>query len=70
MKFSQTLVVCSAVAAGMVTAGPISSAHPEFTIPDGDVVFNEESHTFIEDFVVPDDITEALRSAACRTPWP
>ncbi|MCK5378906.1 MAG: hypothetical protein KAJ78_05845 [Acidobacteria bacterium] len=63
MKFSQTLVVCSAVAAGMVTAGPISSAHPEFTIPDGDVVFNEESHTFIEDFVVPDDITEALRSA-------
>ncbi len=63
MKSSQNLIVCFAVAVGIGTTIPGFSTTPEFTIPDGDLIFNEESHTFIENFVVPNDIAEALRSA-------
>ncbi len=63
MKFSQILIVSFVVAAGIVTTGPIFPADLELTIPEGDLVFNEESHTFVENFVVPDAITAALRSA-------
>jgi len=63
MKSSQNLIVCFAVVVGIVIGGPIYSADLELTIPEGDLVFNEESHTFIEEFVVPSSIIDALRSA-------
>ncbi len=62
MKFSQTLFACFAFAVGILTTGPIFSANPGMTIPDGDLIFNEGSHTFIEDFLVPPAFGEILRS--------
>ena len=63
MKFSKTVVACFAVAGFFLPTPSAFSANLGLAISEGSLVFDEGSHTFIEDFVVPDGILQALRSA-------
>lgn len=63
MNFSQKLAVFSFLGLGLLIAINAFPANSALTIPAGNLVFHNDNHFFIEEFVVPASVSEALRTA-------
>ena len=61
MRFSAFVMLLVATTLGTVAGGALLSADQGVNIPDGTVVFDESSHSFVESFNAPLEFSASLR---------